>query len=62
MSENQKIDGWFIGWDYAHYGDYAGYEELLPPKIRVGGKKWSTQEIYQEIREACYDMQRRKND
>ena len=33
-----------------------------PTKIRVGGKKWSTQEIYQEVREACYDIQRRKND
>ena len=22
--------GWFIGWDYAHYGDYAGYEINFP--------------------------------
>ncbi len=28
ISENKKVEGWiFIGWDYAHYGDYAGYEE-----------------------------------
>lgn len=58
ISENQKIDGWFIGWDYGHYGDYAGYEELLPQEIRMGGKKWSTKEIYQEVKKACYEIQK----
>lgn len=62
ISENQKIDGWFIGWDYGHYGDYAGYEELLPYEIRVGGKKWSTKEIYQEVRKACYEIQNKKEE
>ena len=58
ISENQKINGWFIGWDYGHYGDYGGYEELLPQEFRTGGKKWSTQEIYQEVRKACYEIQK----
>lgn len=62
ISANQKIDGWFIGWDYAHYGDYAGYEKLLPQEFRTGGKKWSTQEIYQEVREACYEIQNKKEE
>lgn len=62
ISENQKIDGWFIGWDYAHYGDYAGYEELLPQKIRVGGKKWTTKEIFKEVKEACYQIQNAKEE
>lgn len=62
ISEKQKIDGWFIGWDYGHYGDYAGYEELLPQAIRAGGKKWSTKEIYQEVRKACYEIQNKKEE
>ena len=56
ISENKKIDGYFIGWDYAHYGDYAGYEEMLPLELRTGGKKWTTQEILKEVKEACYQI------
>lgn len=56
ISNNQKIDGYFIGWDYAHYGDYGGYEEMLPLEFRTGGKKWSTQEILKEVKEACYQI------
>ena len=58
ISENQKIDGEFIGWDYRHYGDYAGYEEILPKEIRTGGKKWTTTEIYKEVREVCYQIKK----
>lgn len=58
ISENQKIDGEFISWDYGHYGDYAGYEEILPKEIRTGGKKWTTTEIYKEVREVCYQIKK----
>lgn len=57
ISENQKIEGWFIGWDYAHYGDYAGYEEIFSKELRTGGKKWTTKEIFTEVKEACYQIQ-----
>lgn len=57
ISENQKIDGWFIGWDYAHYGDYVGYEETFPMELRVGGKKCTTEEIFKEVKEICYEIQ-----
>ena len=56
ISESQKIEGWFIGWDYAHYGDYAGYEEIFPQDLRTAGKKWTTQEIYEEVKDACYQI------
>lgn len=56
ISENQKIDGWFVGWDYAHWGDYAGYEEKLPDELKTGGKKWTTEEIFKEVKEACYQL------
>jgi hypothetical protein len=57
ISENQKLDGKFVGWDYAHYGDYDGYKELVSKKFRTGGKRWTTEEIYKEVREACYQIQ-----
>ncbi len=57
ISENQKIEGWFIGWDYAHYGDYAGYEEIMPKQYRTKGKKWTTKEIFTEVKEVCYQIQ-----
>ncbi len=28
LNENTKINGWFIGWDYAHAFDYYGVYEL----------------------------------
>lgn len=56
VSTNQKIEGWFIGWDYAHCEDYAGYEERVPKQFRVGGKKWTTEEIFKEVKEACYQL------
>lgn len=43
--------GWFIGWDYAHYCDYAGYE-INYLQLQSGGKKWTTEEIVNECEEA----------
>lgn len=45
--------GWFIGWDYAHYGDFAGYE-MLYSQFESSGKHWTTQEIVNEC-EAVID-------
>lgn len=39
-----NIEGWFIGWDYAHAGDYIGYDKELQFAINVD-KKWTTAEI-----------------
>lgn len=58
INDNEKLDGKFIGWDYAHYMDYGGYEELLPKEMRTGGKKWTSKEIYEEVRHACYQIQK----
>lgn len=57
ISDSQKLEGWFIGWDYAHYGDYSGIEEKLPIHLRSGGKRWTTKEIFKEVKEACYQIQ-----
>lgn len=57
ISNTKKIEGHFIGWDYAHYGDYMGFEEKLPIRLRIGGKKWTTKEIFREVKETCYQIQ-----
>ena len=47
----------YLGWDYAHYGDYVGYEQLLPSQYRNGGKKWTTEEIYEEVKYAIEGLE-----
>ena len=51
IDEKTKLEGWFIGWDYAHCDDYTGYEEKLPIELRVGGKKWTTEEILEDVKD-----------
>lgn len=41
---------WFLGWDYAHCGDYSAYEESFPADFRWGGRKWETAEIIIEAK------------
>lgn len=44
-------DNTYLGWDYAHFMDYAGYEETFPAHMRtVGNKKWTTAEIFEEVK------------
>ena len=43
-------NGWFIGWDYAHYGDFDGYEMMYPSDLQSGGKHWTTEEIVIECK------------
>ena len=40
--------GWFIGWDYSHYGDFTGADMMFPPELQFGGKQWTTEEIIDE--------------
>ena len=42
--------GWFIGWDYGHYMDFAGYELAYPSDLQSGGKHWATEEIVVECK------------
>lgn len=49
VANDKEIQGWFIGWDYAHYNDYAGYyndDEFLARQT----KKWTTEEIIEECK------------
>lgn len=44
-----KNNSWFIGWDYAHFGDYYGYDEIFPRQFRTDDKKWTTEEIFNDV-------------
>ena len=41
---------WWLGWDYAHYGDYSGYDMNFGKDLQTGGKQWSTVEIFEEVK------------
>lgn len=45
------IDKTWLGWDYAHLGDYV-YSgiDILPFRYDVDEKKWTTEEILEEAR------------
>jgi len=40
--------GWWIGWDYAHYRDFAGYN--IDSKWDDDGYKYSTDEIFIDVK------------
>ncbi len=51
--ENKKeIKGWFIGWDYAHAGDFSGYYFNFNNFISTLklNKQWTTEEIYEDVK------------
>ncbi len=48
--EPDKDEKFWIGWDYAHYGDYSGTDLMFSPDFCVGGKKWTTEEILEEVK------------
>lgn len=55
--ENEKLTNtWFIGWDYAHYDDFIGYELNYPLEFRTSGKKWTTEEIQEEVYSVCKQL------
>lgn len=39
----------YLGWDYAHSGDYIGYSKLFPDVVDKG-KKWTTEEVYEDVK------------
>ena len=49
ISDTEEVNGWFIGWDYAHAGDFfkTDYEPLIRGFQR-DDKKWTTEEIIAE--------------
>jgi len=56
LLENKRIKGWFIGWDYGHCDDYVGYEMRFPEELQSNGKKWTTEEIFEEVKLAIEQL------
>lgn len=40
-------DGWYLGWDYGHIGDYADYHV----GCKLDGRRWTVSEITAECRQ-----------
>lgn len=47
-------NSWFIGWDYAHYGDYVGFFGINDEE-----KKWTTEEINEECKNVINQLARK---
>ena len=58
FSEDNELhkDGFWIGWDYAHYDDFSGYELSFSDSYITDGKKWSTEEIFQHVEDVITQL------
>ena len=59
----QDIKGntWFIGWDYAHCRDYYGSDERFGEKLNRTAKKWTTEEIFEDVANAIEQIIKEEN-
>ena len=55
--DEEKMKKYYIGWDYGHYEDYGnfGHGEIYK------GKKWTTDEIIEEIKRAIEWLNEKEN-
>lgn len=49
------VSSWFLGWDYAHLGDYMGFYEDSRIKNELL-KKWTVEEIILECKKAIKEL------
>lgn len=61
-TESDYLVGWWIGWDYAHYGDYSGYDVTFLEELQDHGKKWTTLEIFDDVKKAIEQLIKAKDD
>ena len=45
-----RSDRWWIGWQYAELDDYLGFYAAPSSSVEVSGKKWTEEEILEQIR------------
>lgn len=59
-NDKDKMEfSWFIGWDYAHYGDYLGYDSFFNDEF---SKKWTTKEIIKECENVIKQIRKLNNE
>lgn len=56
LDVDPKGKRFWLGWDYAHHGDYVDYG-VLPP---WPGKKWTTKEIFAQVEESIRELKKVK--
>lgn len=54
--DEEKMKKYYIGWDYGHISDYATYKDQ-----NFEGKKWTTDEIIEEIKRAVEWLNEKEN-
>lgn len=55
---NKEDKAIYLGWDYAHYGDYSGYEVKFPEDISWDSKKWTTAEIFEDVKSVIEQIEK----
>lgn len=55
--DEEKMKKYYIGWDYGHFEDYMEHRG----KIVNEGKKWTTDEIIEEIKRAVEWLNEKEN-
>lgn len=46
--------GWFIGWDYAHAGDYCGF---MAPSLNKGSQQHTTVEMVEDCKQVIMQIE-----
>lgn len=49
---SEAREGCWIGWDYAHWNDFTFFDPLRP----LPGRKWTTEELLADVREAAVEL------
>jgi hypothetical protein len=55
---SERGEAWWIGWDYAHFGDYSSFHSsvLLEHMPLSNWKKWTTEELFAEVKKVIEQL------
>ena len=63
INSSETVDGWWVGWDYAHHGDYTTLDDFGFYDLGCDDedqKKWTEEEIMQDIESVIEQLQAEK--
>ena len=55
------LDRWWIGWDYAHSGDYTAFSSEISEsykKLRRHERKWTLKEIKEDVKDVIKQLRK----
>ena len=47
---------YYIGWDYAHIGDFVGYYFLINYVVQEEDKKYTTEELFEDVKKVIEQL------